>query len=354
MIRFRQKNYNAAAIMTGLNVLGLGATGAQMIQADQQGKEQEAQSKAMEEQMKRQNKALERIARNSAKNPRAAQQAAEVVSQKGFSSKGHYILKRFGVPATAVKNLFSWNNIKGLGKDLGNVVWNNKKTIAGWGTMGAGIAGGSYIANKAIQNDMEKHGIELPNNNQQKAYSAEGTLIGNSFKTGLGKIGGVASGLGFGAISPTMSYLSERQALIDQANQTRQTANNTNTPPKFRQKQYGMAMPLRSIAKGFRAFKRNPMQSILGTASSFSGTGGVKGYNSFANSLANSTNSELSQAAGNWLKNHKTLGLAGTTVIGGSALGSVYSAGDKAVRGTANALDPNAFAYENSKQQQIQ
>lgn len=74
----------------------------------------------------------------------------------------------------------------------------------------------------------------------------------------------------------------------------------------------------------------------------------------FLNKLAKNGNvSQTTRDTANWLSNHKRTALVGAIGVGSIAF-KPFTWGEKAVRGAAKSVDKNAFAYEKSKEQQVQ
>jgi hypothetical protein len=166
------------------------------------------------------------------------------------------------------------------------------------------------------------------------------------------------------AALPAVGYLAERDQVKQQAKQTAiQAANGSVLQKEYSVGQYTRAavnffkgVPAFFKGSGAKAadFFKAPVKNTLSGASKMVGMGGEAGIESFANRFANSKNSELSQAIGNFAKNHKKTALAGATLAGGGLMNATWGGGEKAVRKTAEALDSNAFAYEKSKEEMVQ
>ena len=264
MIKFKQKNYIAwAAALPGvLNTGMLGLTGASMIQAHNQGKEQEQQSEAMQQQMKQQNRALEKIAKNAAKNPQAAQQVVSTMEQRAYSEDGR--IKLFGIAGNAA----------GLAKDVGKAIWNRRGFVGSGLAFAVPTALAAYGADKYIQHDLKKRGQPVTKpQEQQKAYGivAAGKAAGKTISSTLGKTflgkhaGSIVGGVAFGAGIPLLGYYASKKSEQDQIKQSQpKTALPT-------QKSYAS---ISGIVKGWKSFKAHPGQSVLGKMSFLSGGGG--------------------------------------------------------------------------------
>jgi len=110
---------------------------------------------------------------------------------------------------------------------------------------------------------------------------------------------------------------------------------------------------LAAIQKDSRAGRRLG-EGLLGGISKMWLGAGRQETSGFLNKLAkNGQVSQSTRDTAEWLSRHKRTALVGTIGVGSIAF-KPFELGDKAVRGAARAVDKNAFAYEKSKEQQVQ
>lgn len=370
MVVKRQKEFVAplAALGTAAMVASVPLTIGGMVQTSNESKKTAEQAKIQEEQMKRQNAILNKIAKNSANNPEVAAQVAQV-------KQGNYSLvpKKFAVPSGATKILTA-NNLKGFGKDIWGVIKGGKESLMTGVVLGGAGAAASYGANKAIELDMKKNGIPVPQKGTaQKSYAVASSIMGAA--KSLGKTAWkvtkenpktIATMAAFGALPPGLGYIAERQQLKEQVKQSGNEA---------QQKEYAIKMSvptaksimsgikgagksivngIKGAGKSVKTFFKDPITNTMAAASSVGGTGGKKGLESFAKTMKNSEN-PISNKVGEFIGNHKKLAMTGSGILGlGVVMPATWGGGEKAVRGTAKLLDKNAYAYEDSKNQIVQ
>ena len=362
MIKFRQKEYVLPAALltvgrtalTGLNAVGNAAAVGGIIQGNSQMKQAEEQAAAQEEQNRKMTKALNKIAENAKNNPQAAQQVADIVGQKQFAR----------VNLGFLKNSKTVKNATGLGKDLGKVIWKNRRGLGGGLLAGAALSGTSYLTDKAIQYDMKKSGIPLPQKKEeQREYSVKGSImkglkfagreLGQTVKKNKTSIGLMAA---IGTVPTTLGYVAEKKEYKDQIKNT--------VPP--REKSYSVASNvlknLGTRVRGVGTKVKNapifhtPGQTILGGISNLFGGGGRKGVYKFGHQLnryGKHSGSEWSQKAGKFIMDHPKTALAGSIPVGAGIMATTWDAGDKLVKRGAKKIDKNAYAYQESKEEEI-
>ena len=359
MIKFRQKEYvlPAALLTVGKGALGaLNAAGnvaaiggiaqgaQQMKQAEEQAEEQAAQNRKI-------TKALNNIAENAKNNPQAAQQAADVISQKQFAK----------IKLGSLANNKTVKNAIGLGKDVGKIAWKNRRDLAGGLLAGAALSGASYITDKAIQYDMKKSGIPLPPKKEQREYSLnkESIMKGIKFagrelkqtaKNNKKMIGSMAL---LGSAPTALGYIAEKKEIKDQIN---------STVPPAKERTYSFKS---SVISSFGKLKNkiaaapifhNTGEKILGGISSISGGGGRKGVYKFGHQLnryGKHSGSEWSQKAGKFIMDHPKTALVGSIPVGVGIMAATWDTGEKLVRKGMKKLDKNAYAYQESKEEEI-
>lgn len=368
MIKFRQKIFFWGA---ALNVAG---TGLMLNQGSSQSKQAEEQAERQEELIRAQNKKLDKLAEV---NPQVANEAASILQDRSYAMINPNLLK----------------NIKGLGKDIKTVAWDNetrRNNILG-GLMVGGAMGLSAVGvDKLIQQDAKKNGIDFTkvnNNNQQfqqKYYSA-GSILRGVWKNNKGNL------LTMTALSTApvaTQYCSEKKALKDQMDYV--------SADQPQQRSYAFSpgsviKGLKSGLKGAGNFFKNPGTTIKnawtreggGFSSSHLGKqslqqnwqqltkhpidsttsfisknlawiGGKGGVQSFGKDLSQKGTSEWSRKAGDWIQKNPNLATAASIPVGIGVVGATWGGGEKAVKKVARTIDPNATAYQDFKEQQVQ
>lgn len=345
MIKFKQKNYFwGLAINGGMTALTAGS----MIQAHNQGKEQEQQAEVMQQQMKQQNRALEKIAKNAAKNPQAAQQVVSTMEQRNqsaYSEDGR--IKLFGIAGNAA----------GLAKDVGKAIWNRRGFVGSGLAFAVPTALAAYGADKYIQHDLKKRGQPVTKpQEQQKAYGIASVVgkVGKTASATLGKTlgkhtGSIIAGIGFGGGIPLLSYVADKKAAGDQIKQS-QSKPTTALPT---QKNYASISGIvKGLKSGWKSFKAHPGQSVLGGMSSFAGGGGKSGVDNLAKEFKQSKNL-WTQKVGGFIEKHPKTALTGGIGVGIATTFPVWSAGENITRKGLEKIDKNAFAYEKMQNQQV-
>ena len=381
MIQFRQKEYVAPLVAGAaaggglLSTLGTGAMIASvplsvggMVQASNQSNQAEEQARIQEEQIKKQNRLLKRIAENAQNNPGTAGAVAETLGQRNMS----LVVKRFA----AVSPLLTWKNVQGLGRDIWNFTKAHKQAVISAPILGGTVGAAGYLANKGVELDMKRSGIPMPGKDEetQKQYAISPGIMktGASILNGVKEWGGAGwnyiksnpkmmTGMAVMGSAPTvLGYVAEKGQLKEQAKQSGQYAGTE-------QREYAMSIPkfnlrgiVGSIKSGWGSFKqgahnfvKNPIKTTAGGVSSFTGTGGSKGYDSFVNEMKSGNKNPLTKEAADWLGRHKTLGLVGSAGLG-VGLWNTWGLGENSVKKTAKFLDKNAYAYDESKNQMVQ
>lgn len=360
-----------------LNV-GMGAmTAAGLKQGADAAKQTEEQMEQAEAQSRAQVKALNRVAKAAEKNPEVARRTVQEMQRE------------YAIPAGAVN---FGKNALGYAKDMGKLAWSQKKKLGGYLASGATFGVLGYGADKWIQHDIKKNNLPLlPDQQnqqkpQQKVYAATGSIMntaseylnkGKKWAVDFGKkkwehvkanpkstIFGGALTVGLGAGMPLMSYAADKKQIKDQMAATQ----GYNSSPQ--QRSYaavGSILSKRGKQVGdyvikqkdniVNFFKNKPGLKTLDKISSFSGGGGKVGRESMVDAIAKqgaeSGNSWTKNTA-DFLKKHEKTA-AGTTILGGTALMmGGFGQGEKLTKKAIGAVDKNAYAYEKSKEQQIQ
>ena len=359
MIKFRQKEFfwGAALNLVGAagTVAGLKQGSDQMKQAEQQAEEQAAQNKKI-------TKALNNIAENAKNNPQAAQQAADVMGQKQFARINLGGIKKVW---GSIKNNPTFKNASGLAKDVGTIVKENRGELISGTLAGGVLAGSSYIADKAVQHDMKKNGIPV-----QKNYALAGSVMKGlktagkeTWKAAKNHKGMMISMAALGAAPVGLGYMAEKQQLKDQVASTQQKTYS------LKLKSFGKFGWVKSTGNFFKnpikntkewwgkqPLKNTPGETILGFMSNMSGGGGREGVSKFGQrlqELGKKSGSTWSQKTGKFISDHPKTALAASIPVGIGTMAVTWDAGEKLVRKGTKAVDKNAYAYQESKEQQI-
>lgn len=372
MIKFRQKEF-IAPLVAGAGRLVAGAlpemavSGAIGVAGNKmQAKANEEQKEIMEQQareQKRQNekmaKAMNKIAENSKNNPQAAQQAASQLNQVMMSQREFARINLGGISKT-LKNSRFLKNAGEFGKDLGTIAKENSGTLISGTLAGGVLAGSSYITDKAIQYDMKKNGIPVQKNYANVAGSImsglrkAGKATWNAAKNHKGMMIGMAV---LGSAPTALGYMAEKQQLKDQIASTKQktyslkmkTAGNI-----FKGVEDSLGNRWNKTKTWWRAVPIG--ERILGGLSSFAGGGGREGVSNFGKrlqELGEKSGSTWSKKAGKFIVDHPKTALAGSIPVGTAIMTGTWDMGEKLVRKGAKAVDKNAYAYQESKEEQI-
>lgn len=364
MIKFRQKEFMAP--LAGMLVSALPSVaveaGLGMAGNKAQKKANEQQTQIMQEQAEQQaeanrniQKTLDKIAEKADKNPQgAAEVVGQALQQRQYAKLGKVI-----------------DDVGGLAKDVGGLVWKRKNLLIGGTMAGAAMAGTSYLADKAVQHDMKKSGIPLPHKQekqQQRQYSGGG--FGKSILEGAKKVGRtlgnaakenktmIITTSALGALPVVAGYASEKEQLRGQINATKNSAPNQRSYSIMGGVMKGLRKTGSSIKKGWESFRSHPGQSVLGWISNNIGQGGGrKDVMKFGHELEEAgkkSGSILSQKTGRFIYTHPKTSLLGSTGIGLAVTAGTWGAGEKAINKLARKADKNAFAYQDSKNQDVQ
>lgn len=378
-INIKRKLFFAPAVATAGKVLLNGATvasvplmGGQMLQSHNQAKEaaeqaekqaeqaadlqkaQERDNKKMREKMDAQNKALEKIASSGSSN--MGQQAASVL--KGFSSHQSEEERCFG-------GVYNWQNIKGFAKELGSAAWQRKGILETGIAFAAPTAIVGYGVDKVIQHDKAKDGDPVEGTRaynrqmqqqqaqmQQRSYAETSVLatIGSGAKEiGSNIIKNHKMSLGIGSVLAALPLATHYAGKAMQGKQANQTAEQRSYAISFGSIGKTIKGWGNSIKKGWNSFNEDK----LGSVSSLLGGGNRKDVDKFSGELLNSKN-PLTQKFGNWIGDHKAIGVLGSAGLGTAAFAGTDALVSKPIKAGLKAVDKDAFAYERSQQQQIQ
>ena len=399
MVVFREKEFvaPALALMGGPLGVGLmaGGTALSGIQGHKANKAQEEANKQMAEQQNRQAKlmlaeekkrteAYKESLKNGNVTPPVQSEFSITLKRKTFANPVVQGITKVANKAatskvwTKFKGSKTGSNVLGFGKDLIEVgkKRGSAQKIADMTAMGATMAGGSYLVDKAIQADAKKSGIPIESGQPQEkkksgvvkkailgtgaaagtlllarkgklntqTFKKGGKMLGEGFKnqfrlkdpnTGKKSVLGPALTIGFPAFTG-VSYLTQKKQMKDQIEQS--------------ERQYSKSAFVRNLGKRMG----NAGKKIIDAPAALMGfgkSGRQQLSNQFKSVGINSGNPITIKVSK--LVNPK--GLLGT--VAGIGVGSLAlkpsDLGDKAVRKPLEKVDKKAYGYEKSQNQVV-
>lgn len=389
MVIKRQKIFFIGALMNG-GMLAM--TGAQMAQSSSQAAEAEEQNRqqikatnratrqnsedaeklrrTQEKIGKQQVAAMNKIAKAAKDNPMVAQQ---FVDQTQDPQQAMYSQKEFA----AVNGQFL-KNATGFAKDMSKFAWGHRRAVGKGLIAGGAMAGVGYGIDKVIQSDIKRNNLPfLPDKsqNQQKQFGATGSVLGQAKNLGkralnFGK-NEIKSGwkghLGFGALFGGMGavgYLADKAQYKDQMRATQ---------PQ-QQKQFANLGAIKGIGSNISKFFKNPGASIKGAYGKgkefitnepgrktldgvakwmYGENGGRKGFVSGLSKIGNESKNPWTQKTADFLNKHKKTAAVAAIGTGGAIMSAGWGQGEKLTKKALKAVDKNAFAYEESKNQPV-
>lgn len=375
MIKFKQKIFFLPLLLNGA------LAGSSIMSYEEQKKSDEQNEENAERQadlLKEQNRRLEKISEKVRDNPNMAKDIQGIMQPNGAPQT----VKEKFYGAAAILNPRTLRNIRLMASDAGKIIMNHKDKIAGMAVTGAAMGAATYGANKYIQHDMKENRIEglmmgqAQQQAQQRAQEQQMQQRGYSVLTGISKVGNYAGkiinknkksaalwGLGFGAVPMVMSYKADKKAALDQIEE------NQPQPQYPQQRQYasiggiltGIKGGLGNMKAGFKTLKSHPVQSILGGMSNFTMGGGKEGVKSVAGEFLHGK-SKYTRAIGramttvdkNGVVQPSKWALAASIPVGLGVMKAGWGLPQKAVESTTRAVDPDAYKYQDAKNQQVQ
>lgn len=364
MITFRQKEFFAPLVggaLSALGTIGNVATIASIPMGIKQANDQKKLAKEQAEQQEEQNlrtvKALNNVANQAANNPQTAQAAANIMNQ----SQNRLYSKIPKIKFKGLKNVAKEGGL--FAKNIGTIINENKTGLIGGTMAGVGMAGTSYLTDKAIQYDMKRSGIPL----ERKAFSksssimkglkSTGKVLKDSFKKSKTMIGTTAI---LGALPTGVGYLSSKKAMKDQASQSQNDGSQpVQTMYSFNFRGIGKYLKTKGtkIGNGINKFVHDPVTPTLNVISSFSGGGGLKGVQDVGKRLSElgvKSNSKFTKKAGDFIQSHPKTSLLGSIPVGAAIMGVTWDAGEKATNKLLRKADKNAYRYQDSMNQEVE
>lgn len=370
MVIRRQKLFVLPAALSLGNVL----TGGMLVQGGVQMKQSADQAEEAEAQNRQQIKALNRLAKAAEQNPAIAQQVAgntANIKQKESSNTGSIlegIQKEFaGVNSQTLKNA------QGFLKDMGTFAWGKRKHIVSGLAMGSGMAIAGAAVDKAIQHDIKKNNLPFLDKQKQEQPTQQqfsdinylekgkelaqrgGKSFGREFKSAfdfsikkgkgwMPKMGGGYMTAAFASM-PVAGYIAEKKQYQDQLKST--------TPQQSEQKQFAKVNG--SIFKNISNWwKSNPGERGLNWVANFANNGqNGKQMAQEISKIGSNSGNKWTQATGKWLENHGKTAALGAIGVGGAVMSTGWGQGEKLTKKAIKAVDKNAYAYEDSKNQQV-
>jgi hypothetical protein len=400
MVVFREKEFVAPALALVGGKLGLGllaaGTGISAVQGAKANKAQEEANEQMAEQQNRQAKlmlaeekkrteAYKESLKNGNITPPVQSEFSITLKRKTFANPVVQGITKVANKAatskawTRFKGSKTGNNILGFGKDLIEVgkKRGSAQKIADMTAMGATMAGGSYLVDKAIQADAKKSGIPIESEQPQEkkksgvvkkailgtgaaagtlllarrgklntqTFKKGGKMLGEGFKnqfrlkdpsTGKKNILGPVLTIGFPAITG-VSYLTQKKQMKDQMEQS--------------ERQYSKSAFVRNLGKRMG----NAGKKIIDAPAALMGFGKSDRQqlsNQFKSVGTNSGNPITMKVSK--IVNPKNALLGTVAGIGiGSLAFKPFDLGDKAVRKPLEKVDKKAYGYEKSQNQVV-
>jgi hypothetical protein len=372
-----EKNFAVPALLAGALPM-VAMTAAPMVQSSMQMGDQKEMN---EEQVAAQDRQTQAIQRQNALLHKIEQKGgtpeqAAMVTRKQFSS---IVGRNTGEVKAAAKDLWNAGKAAGIGKGIkSNVMF------------GLGMAGLAYGVNKYISHDMKKSGLDINEQGnlvqKRKSYSDPQTQIVDHAKKSAKKQGGkfldriMGPGIVVGIEAPRVfGYHQEKKQLKNQISgtqinnnesvmQQRSYASSDNRDDKkstLRRKLKIGAGILGTAALGTWAGHRgvfgktvknwayfqHPGRTLTGTANVFGSYGTVNKdvMAKASQSLQKNSKTQTMRKVGDWADKHKTL--ANLAVFApGMALGmGSFALGEKAIKNTTRAIDPEAYKYQDTK-----
>lgn len=325
MIKFREKNFFWGAALT---VGGIGLTGAQMMSESSHNKEREEEAERQEKLLEDQNNLIRKQNAKIAKLDKSQQAAVQGI--KAFAAVGG-----------------AWNALKGVGSAAKTAFGKDAITNV---KMAAGMAGAGYVANKWIQHDMKKSNLDVD--------ADTGQLVQKQY--GVGSIAGKVAMPAMIAAPAVIGYYADKKQAKDQMNATGQqpTQGQYSRPATLKgikEKQFGfLGMTWKGLTGMEKAVamqnKGRAASGVLSNIASF-GLMGPNNTAKFASELAGK-GGKLEQA-GKWMQNHQTLTNLGAAGVGVGATKLTWDAVQSGTEKGLEKLDPNAYKYQNAKNQQV-
>lgn len=342
------------AIMGGGTLLSLA-------QGQAQGKAQEEANAKQAELLEEQNRRLEKIQEKVKTNPAAVGELDEALRgpRESFYSMPQGLMAGLkGVGKDVINYLKTGRELKVIKNSAGTVQMGyvpRYQTVIGNAMAGVATAGVGFGVNKAIQADRKKNGFndaetlrEFQQQNE-KTYSLIGTagkVVSETFKNHKGSI--LAAGA-FGAL-PAVGYITDK---MKQGSQVAAT----------QQKEYSLASYIKPLQDHFG-------KTILGAANKMASFGSIgrRDIGRFADYMAKSKNG-WSQKIGDFMSAKDKAGnilyetlengekvrmankkaLLGTAATASAAVGAAWTKTEDAFNKVGRKVDPNAYAYQDLK-----
>lgn len=375
-----EKSFAAPALLAGAIPM-VAMTAAPMIQSSMQMGDQKEMN---EEQVAAQDRQTQAIQRQNALLHKIEQKGgtleqAAMVTRKQFSSA---VRRNVGEVKTAAKDLWNAGKSVGIGKSM--------KSNA---MFGLGMAGLAYGVNKYISHDMKKSGLDINEQGnlvqKRKSYSDPQTQIVDHAKKSAKKQGGkfldkiMGPGIMVGIEAPRVfGYHQEKKQLKNQISSTYSSNNSngsvmqqrsyatTDNQEEGRRSSLGKKLKigaevLGTVALGTWAGRRGAFGKTAKNWAYFQHpgrtlTGFVNRFGSYdtlnkdvmaktSQNLQKNSKTRAMRNFGKWADKHKTL--ANLVAIGpGMALGmGSFALGEKAIKNTTRAIDPEAYRYQDTK-----
>lgn len=364
MVIKRQKLFFAPLALLANPAVGTALTGGMLVQGGIQMKQSSDQAAEAEEQNREQTRALNRIAKAAKENPQVGQ---DVLAVKQASDTSSILSTR----TFAAPNSKTLNNAIGFAKDLGRFAASKKRAVLSGAVMGGTLAAGGAVVDKMIQKDIKRNNLPfLDNQNQQeqKQYSTESVLnkgqdfvkrgfkaTGQEFKNQFkGKIGKIATPLFI--VAPAAGYLSEKAQYKDQLASTGQRQYSKvpnsllkNSSKWFKGKGETIKEGWGKFKTGFNEWKNAPVKNSMNAVGGVLGQRGDRMAEQFVD-LGNKSGNAWTKKTGEFLTKHGKTAAAGGLAVGMGIMSAGWGQGEKLTKKAIKSVDPNAYAYQESKE----
>lgn len=366
MVIPRQKLFFAPLALLANPAVGTALTGGMLVQGGIQMKQSSDQAAEAEEQNRQQVRAMNKIAKAAENNPAVAQQFLDIKQKQASDTSSILSRKTFAAP-----NAKTLDNAIGFAKDLGRFAASKKRAILQGAVMGGTLAAGGAVVDKAIQKDIKRNNLPfLDNQNQQgqKQYSTESVLskgqdfarrgfkaAGQEFKNQFkGKLGKVVTPAFI--LAPAAGYLAEKSQYKDQISATgqRQYSKVPNSLLKNSSKWFkGKGETIREgwgkFKNGFNEWKNAPVKNSMNAVGGVLGQRGDKMAEQFVE-LGNKSGNAWTKKTGEFLTKHGKTAAAGGLAVGMGIMSAGWGQGEKLTKKAIKSVDPNAYAYQESKE----
>lgn len=229
-------------------------------------------------------------------------------------------------------------SIFSFAKDMSLLASRNRGLLINGVLAGAATTAGVYTADKIIRDDKEKRenksDVDDDQNIKERSFSKRRKI---SLKTPI-------FSFALGAVAPAISYTAERKLEEDMIKDTTTLPHEVSTnSPRFREKSF--AVPSSATGK------------VLNAVSIMAGGGGAKGMRKLGiqiSAIGKKSGNKATKKLGQAILNNPNASMALSIPGGLAILGGTFTIGDKVATKIAKKVDPEAFKYVESKNEEIE